>query len=185
MFSLNYEQGTAIKGKLTSGNGTFHFGDASQVITRGDVLADFISRGPSRVLYDIKPEVTAPGVSVLSTVPSYVHGPDQIGNYQYAYERLSGTSMAAPNVSGVAALLLQADPKATPSEVKEKLMNTADPLNGDYSVFEVGAGQVDPYEAVHSQTRIEVVDKTEGKYDKKGNLKTIKEDTGAISLGLF
>ncbi|EPD50295.1 hypothetical protein HMPREF1210_02866 [Paenisporosarcina sp. HGH0030] len=185
VFSLNNEQGTAIKGKLTSGNPTFSFDDMSQVVTEGSVLADFSSRGPSRVLYDIKPEVTAPGVSVLSTVPSYVHGPDQIGNYQYAYERLSGTSMAAPNVSGVAALLLQANPKATPSEVKEKLMNTADPLNGDYSVFEVGAGQVDPYEAVHSQTRIEVVDKTEGKYDKKGNLKNIKDDTGAISFGTF
>lgn len=184
-FNLTNADGLALQAKVKAGYTSFTFGEMGQLQTEGNTLAGFSSRGPSRVLYDIKPEVTAPGVAVFSTVPSYVHGPDQIGNYQYAYERLSGTSMATPNVSGVAALLLQANPMATPAEVKEKLMNTADPLNGDYSVFEVGAGQVDPYEAVHSQTRIEVVDKTEGTYNKKGNLKNIKEDTGAISFGTF
>ncbi|TDL72818.1 hypothetical protein E2R56_16650 [Rhodococcus qingshengii] len=184
-FNLTNADGLALQAKVEAGYTNFTFGEMGQMQTKGNTLANFSSRGPSRVLYDIKPEVTAPGVAVYSTVPSYVHGPDQIGNYQYAYERLSGTSMATPNVSGVAALLLQANPKATPAEVKEKLMNTADPLDGDYSVFEVGAGQVDPYEAVHSQTRIEVLDKTEGIYNKKGNLKNIKEDTGAISFGTF
>jgi subtilisin family serine protease len=184
-FNLTNADGLALQAKVEAGYTNFTFGEMGQMQTKGNTLANFSSRGPSRVLYDIKPEVTAPGVAVYSTVPSYVHGPDQIGNYQYAYERLSGTSMATPNVSGVAALLLQANPKATPAEVKEKLMNTADPLNGDYSVFEVGAGQVDPYEAVHSQTRIEVLDKTEGIYNKKGNLKNIKEETGAISFGTF
>ncbi|XRG80640.1 S8 family serine peptidase [Rossellomorea sp. GAMAL-10_SWC] len=182
-FNLTNADGLSLQAKVKAGYTSFSFGEMSQMQTKGNTLAGFSSRGPSRVLYDIKPEVTAPGVAVFSTVPSYVHGPDQIGNYKYAYERLSGTSMATPNVSGVAALLLQANPESTPAEVKEKLMNTADPLNGDYSVFEVGAGQVDPYEAVHSQTRIEVVDKTEGTFDKKGNLKSIKDNTGAVSFG--
>lgn len=182
-FNLTNADGLALQAKVEAGNVNFTFGEIGQMQTKGNTLASFSSRGPSRVLYDIKPEVTAPGVAVFSTVPSYMKGPDQIGNYKYAYERLSGTSMATPNVSGVAALLLQVNPKATPAEVKEKLMNTADPLDGHYSVFEVGAGQVDPYEAVHSQARIEVLDKTEGIYNKQGNIKNIKEQTGAISFG--
>ncbi|MCM2534670.1 S8 family serine peptidase [Neobacillus pocheonensis] len=145
-------------------------------------------------MYDIKPEVTAPGVSVYSTVPPYMHGADQIGNYQYAYDRLSGTSMATPQVSGVAALLKQAHPDMTPADIKATLMNTADPLNGDYSVYEVGGGVVDPYKAVHAQTEIEVHAKTETvtNTDSSSNgpttlaskgIKTIKDDTGAISFG--
>ncbi|WP_419158390.1 S8 family serine peptidase [Rossellomorea sp. BNER] len=188
VFSLNNEQGTAMKQALTSGSATFSFDKMDQVVTGGDELADFSSRGPSRVLYDIKPEVTAPGVSVLSTVPSYVHGEDQIGNYQYAYERLSGTSMAAPNVAGVAALLKETDPDMTPAEIKTRLMNTATPLNGEYSVFEVGAGRVDPYKAIHAQTNIQVDDKTETSNSGAATLadkgiKTIKEKTGALSFG--
>ncbi|WP_057914688.1 S8 family serine peptidase [Peribacillus muralis] len=190
IFSLSNEQGTAMKQSLTSGTPTFSFDEMDQVVSGGDVLADFSSRGPSRVLYDIKPEVTAPGVSVLSTVPSYVHGQDQIGNYQHAYERLSGTSMAAPNVAGVAALLKQADPDMTPADIKTRLMNTAAPLNGEYSVFEVGSGRVDPYKAIHAQTDIQVKDKTEtvrsnieaATLADKGT-QTIKEKTGALSFG--
>ncbi|PEL06036.1 S8 family serine peptidase, partial [Bacillus sp. AFS017336] len=112
------------------------------------------------------------------------HGADQIGNYQYAYDNLSGTSMATPNVAGVAALLLQANPNLTPAQIKETLMNTADPLNGSYSVFESGAGQVDPYEAIHSKSRVEVVDETKGVLDKKGNLKTVEDLTGALAFGI-
>ncbi|KQL51474.1 hypothetical protein AN964_21160 [Heyndrickxia shackletonii] len=194
IFSLSNEQGNVMKEKLASGNATFSFDDMSQEVTQGDKLADFSSRGPSRVLYDIKPEVTAPGVSIFSTVPSYMHGQDQVGKYQYAYERLSGTSMATPNVSGVAALLKQAHPKMTPADIKTTLMNTADPLNGDYSVFEVGAGRVNPYEAVHTQTEIQVEDRTETLGKTSGNtddittlaskgIKTIKNNTGALSFG--
>ncbi|WP_163099053.1 S8 family serine peptidase [Peribacillus alkalitolerans] len=183
-FSLSYEHGTALKQKVTD-KATISFDDIGQVMTEGNKLASFSSRGPARTTYDIKPEVTAPGVSVFSTVPSYMHGADQIGNYQYAYERLSGTSMASPNVAGVAALLLQSNPDFTPEQVKQVLMNTADPLNGEYSVYEVGAGVVDPYEAVHSQARIEVVDETQGKVDKKGDYVSVKDKTGAISFGTF
>ncbi|WP_377954691.1 S8 family serine peptidase, partial [Arthrobacter sp. NPDC057013] len=161
-FSMSYEQGNDLIAKLGTGTPTFSFDEMGQITNPGSTLASFSSRGPARITYDIKPEVTAPGVAVFSTVPSYMHGADQIGNYQYAYDNLSGTSMATPNVAGVAALLLQANPNLTPAQVKQTLMNTADPLNGDYSVFESGAGQVDPYEAIHSQTRIEVVDETKG-----------------------
>ncbi|QKE73433.1 S8 family serine peptidase [Arthrobacter citreus] len=184
-FSMSYEQGNDLIAKLGTGTPTFSFDEVGQVTDEGNKLASFSSRGPARITYDIKPEVTAPGVAVFSTVPSYMHGAEQIGNYQYAYDNLSGTSMASPNVAGVAALLKQANPNLTPAQVKETLMNTADSLNGEYSVFETGAGQVDPYEAIHSKTRVEVVDETKGTVDKKGNLKTVKDLTGALSFGVF
>ncbi|WP_342543618.1 S8 family serine peptidase [Paenisporosarcina sp. FSL H8-0542] len=184
-FSVSKEQATVIQSKLGTGTPTFSFDEMGKETVQGSKLASFSSRGPARITYDIKPEVTAPGVSVFSTVPSYMHGADQVGNFQYAYDNLSGTSMATPNVAGVAALLLQANPNLTPAQIKETLMNTADPLNGEYSVYEVGAGQVDPYEAMHSQTRIEVLDETLGTHDKKGNLKTVKDLTGALAFGVF
>ncbi|PFH87726.1 S8 family serine peptidase [Bacillus sp. AFS088145] len=184
-FSMSKEQGTILQSKITSDTAIFTFDEMGKLTDEGSKLASFSSRGPARITYDIKPEVTAPGVSVFSTVPSYMHGADQIGNYQYAYDNLSGTSMATPNVAGVAALLKQANQDMSPAQIKETLMNTADPLNGSYSVFESGAGQVDPYEAIHSQTRIEVMDETKGVLDKKGNLKTVKDLTGALSFGVF
>ncbi|QKE75130.1 S8 family serine peptidase [Arthrobacter citreus] len=197
-FLLSNVQGRALAAKLPLGASAgipldFTFSNMKQTVTVGDKLAPFSSRGPSRVLYDIKPEVTAPGVSVFSTVPSYMHGADQIGNYQYAYERLSGTSMATPNVVGVAALLKQAHPDMSPSDIKSTLMNTADPLSDKYSVYEVGAGRVNPYDAVHAQTEIQVKDKTSTVKDNASNngattlaskgIKQIKNITGALSFG--
>ncbi|WP_180233028.1 S8 family serine peptidase [Bacillus sp. AFS055030] len=182
-FSMSYEQGAELVAKLGT-TPTFSFDEIGKITDAGNKLASFSSRGPARITYDIKPEVTAPGVAVFSTVPSYMHGADQIGKYEFAYDNLSGTSMASPNVAGVAVLLKQANPNLTPAQIKETLMNTADPLNGEYSVFESGAGQVDPYEAIHSKTRIEVVDETKGKLDKKGNLTAVKNLTGALAFGV-
>ncbi|MFB7142849.1 S8 family serine peptidase, partial [Gottfriedia sp. NPDC056225] len=104
-----------------------------------------------------------------------------------------GTSMATPNVAGVAALIKQVHPDMTPADVKATLMNTADPLSDKYSVYEVGAGRVDPYNAVHTQTEIQVKDKTSTVKDNSTNyggetladkgIKQIKNITGAVSFG--
>ncbi|MBO5270911.1 MAG: S8 family serine peptidase, partial [Clostridia bacterium] len=66
--------------------------DRSQ--TSGPFMSDFSSWGPSPSL-EIKPELTAHGGSILSAVPGQ------------SYDRISGTSMATPNISGVSALLRQ------------------------------------------------------------------------------
>ena len=180
-FNLTNADGLALKQKISAGSTQFSFSDLGSFSTTGDNLADFSSRGPSRVTYDIKPEVTAPGVSVLSTVPGFVHSPDNPTDYKYAYERMSGTSMATPEVAGIAALLLQAHPYLQPEDVKSILMNTADPLSKTYSVFEEGAGRVDPEKAIESTMEIKVKENTPTIIN--GREKQIKEDTGALSFG--
>ncbi|UOY92572.1 S8 family serine peptidase [Ectobacillus sp. JY-23] len=179
-FSMTNEQGLAMLAKLGQG-ATFTFQKLGEVQSQGDRLAPFSSRGPVRSNYDIKPEVTAPGVAVYSSVPAYMNGPAYQNDYKYAYARNSGTSMAAPHVAGAAALLLQKHPNYKPKDVKTALMSTADEMNGVYNVFEVGAGRIDVYEAAHAKTDIEVIDKTETIRD--GETVVVQEKTGSLSFG--
>lgn len=63
------------------------------------------------------------------------------------YTQISGTSMATPYISGVVALMLDADPTLTPDEIKQFLVETASRMPG-YEEFQVGAGYVNAYAAV-------------------------------------
>jgi hypothetical protein len=94
------------------------------------VLEEFSSRGPANRSGAIKPEVLAPGVSILSTVLN--------GEFGYS----SGTSMASPYVAGVAALLRAEHPEWTPSRVKAALASTALPV-ANQEVMAQGTGLVD------------------------------------------
>ncbi len=78
-------------------------------------VANLSGRGPS-VWGEKKPEMTAPGVNVLSTLPGGGYG------------RKNGTSMAAPHVVGTIALLLQVDPRLTYTQVRQIITSTATPL---------------------------------------------------------
>jgi subtilisin family serine protease len=82
--------------------------------SKGDVIASFSSGGPSPVSLQLKPDVTAPGVSILSSVP----------RSQGTWRFLDGTSMASPHVAGAAAVLLQRHPRWTVAQVKSALVST-------------------------------------------------------------
>ena len=90
-----------------------------------DGLNSSSSRGPRRATnispLVLKPDVAAPGTNILSSVGPAVPGPvyDQSARY-------SGTSMAAPMVAGMAAVLRQLHPTWTPAQIKALIMNTAD-----------------------------------------------------------
>ncbi|PFN09771.1 S8 family serine peptidase [Bacillus cereus] len=177
-FRLSKADGERLK---ALGEVSFKFETLSNTKTEGDHLADFSSRGPVNGNYDIKPDVVAPGVSIFSTAPEYINDPQEGTNYGNAYVRLSGTSMASPHVAGTAALMLQQHPNYTPFDVKAALMNTSDDLNGQNSVYEVGAGRIDAYQAVHTDTSIKVLDKTQNV--ENGKVVEIDEQTGSIVFG--
>lgn len=120
----------------------------------GQTLADFSSRGiPGDALYH--PTITAPGVNIVSTrglntvLPVLGVTDDASINPAWIpyYTTMSGTSMATPHVSGVLALMLEANPRLGPDILKDLLIKTATPMPG-YQEFEVGAGYVNAYQAV-------------------------------------
>ena len=98
-------------------------------------VTDFSSRGPSP-WGQIKPEVVAPGALVRSAVP---------GGGREAW---NGTSMAAPHVSGVVALMLQANPDLDFQRIVDTLEKTAVPIGTPVPNNVAGWGRVDAYAAV-------------------------------------
>jgi serine protease AprX len=112
-----------------------------------DRLPSFSSRGPTTADGWAKPDLVAPGAHIVS-----LRAPGSEIDAQYpssidgAYRRGSGTSMSTAVVSGAAALAVQADPGATPDEIKQSLRVTARRVAAD-DVMAVGAGELDAYAA--------------------------------------
>jgi len=147
-----------------------------------DLIASYSSKGPTMLDHIVKPDIVAPGNLIVSSMASttdtlYALYPQNLipvadytasntGNISSNYYRLSGTSMAAPMVSGAVALLLQQSPSLAPDQVKARLMKTAyktfpqystytDPTTGityteQYDIFTVGAGYLDIVAALNN-----------------------------------
>lgn len=100
---------------------------------RADRIASFSSYGATSV------DVGAPGVGILSTFPGG------------KFERLSGTSMATPHVTGVAALVKSVYPQATAGEIKARILNTSDPVAA-LSGKTLTGGRVNAFAALETDT---------------------------------
>lgn len=130
-------------------------GAAEKAITVGAVdkrkqLAAFSSRGPT-LDGRTKPDLVAPGVAITSTVPpvsSTTAGGFLGGSREVYYGALTGTSMAAPHVAGVAAMMLEANPDLAPAEVKRILLATAQDLGAKGPDNGTGFGFVNAIAAV-------------------------------------
>ena len=120
-------------------------------------MANFSSMGPISD-FTIKPDVSAPGQNIYaasSLACSSVCGVD-------GYASTSGTSMAAPHMAGLAALVRAANPTWSPADVKTSLMNTAGiigPSDSDPNTLEVpvnkqGAGGVRVYDAARNPVQL-------------------------------
>ncbi|MCM3626287.1 S8 family serine peptidase [Paenibacillus glycanilyticus] len=160
--------------------------DFASHLVDGDRMADFSSRGPnSDGNYGIKPDVGAPGVQILSTVPAYGQA-DSNASYDKAYARMSGTSMASPHVAGLALLLKQAHPEWTPFDIRAALANTAQEIHDEngtlYDVYSQGAGRVDVINAVDTPAIIESLDEITI-YDDQMNPTVIPSQATSVSFG--
>jgi serine protease AprX len=146
-----------------------------------DLMASYSSKGPTLIDHIAKPDLVAPGNRVVSGMNHAAvlrtAFPDNVVSLSYyrignasasssLYFRLSGTSIAAPLVSGAAALILQQHPELRPDQVKARLMKTAttrfpatstltDSATGaaysvTYDLFTVGAGYLDIQAALNN-----------------------------------
>ncbi|MGB3260897.1 S8 family serine peptidase [Paenisporosarcina sp.] len=134
--------------------------------TKQGQLADFSSRGVKgkggTVVVDgetwnweDRPTVTSPGQAIVSTrvisPVASLGAPDDVENIPPAYipfyTTMSGTSMAAPHVAGIVALLLEANPQLSPMEIKSIVEQTATNMPG-YETWETGSGYVNAFAAV-------------------------------------
>jgi subtilisin family serine protease len=86
--------------------------------TKEGAIASFSSGGPTPYSLRLKPDVAAPGVSILSSVPA------RYGSWR----EFDGTSMAAPHVAGAAALLKQRHPDWSVADIKSALVTTGNPV---------------------------------------------------------
>jgi serine protease AprX len=174
-----------------------------------DVMATYSSKGPTAIDHIVKPDLVAPGNRVVSyqskgsllpalypanqlPIDSFVAG----GSAAYSpyFLTLSGTSMATPVVSGVAALLIDRNSGITPDQVKAKLMKTAwrgfpatmsttvTNSNGSTTtytaandIFTIGAGQIDAWAAYND---------SDLPYGTAASPSTVLGPNGAVQLQL-
>jgi len=103
-----------------------------------DAIAGFSDSGPTPISLQFKPDVTAPGEDILSSLPG-----DQWSDHDW-----SGTSMAAPHVAGAVAVLKQRHPTWTVAQLKSALTTTGDPVHpvgstAEISALREGGGRID------------------------------------------
>ena len=140
--------------------------DQNTIDREDDTIAGYSSRGPRRdngdgnPLNELKPEVTAPGSNIIQAegcvssggCNNFIGGDASSNGYT---GRGSGTSYATPSVSGIMAMMLEANPDLSPAEIKEILKLTAERRGGasapDVDPFwnrDFGFGMVDAHAAV-------------------------------------
>ena len=134
---ISLKNGNAIKEAMKTQVVSFEFNNGKKIEKPEfiDRITGFSSRGPRLGDGLIKPQISAPGQNILSA--SAGKGSEGM--------RMSGTSMAAPHMAGVMALMKQALPGASVSELNTRLMNSSKILEGKAGYADVatqGAGRV-------------------------------------------
>ncbi|ONI06850.1 hypothetical protein PRUPE_5G085200 [Prunus persica] len=156
---VSYAAGLQIKSYISSTSSP-----TATILFNGTVIGDalaprvafFSSRGPNKASPGIlKPDIIGPGVDILAAWPVSV---DNATQSKATFNIISGTSMACPHLSGIAALVKSSHPDWSPAAIKSAIMTTADVLNlaglpivdqdqRPANVFAIGAGHVNPSKA--------------------------------------
>ncbi len=153
---------TGLGGSATTINATKTY---VQDLATSNVLAGFSSRGPTDVDFRIKPDVTSPGVNVLSSIPG--SGTETcVPTFPVpCWAFFQGTSMATPHLAGSAAVVLGQHPNWPAWAVRSAVVNTADEnvlktSNGtccDTDVNDVGSGRENLGSAVNASLAFDPV----------------------------
>ncbi|EEF51043.1 Xylem serine proteinase 1 precursor, putative [Ricinus communis] len=153
---VDYVDGLTIKSYLHSTSSpvaTILFEGTVTGVADAPQVATFSSRGPSQASPGIlKPDIIGPGVNILAAWP------ESTDNSVNRFNMISGTSMSCPHLSGIAALIKSAHPDWSPAAIKSAIMTTAslsslsgNPISDQQfvtsTVFDIGAGHVNPTEA--------------------------------------
>ncbi|WP_328643796.1 S8 family peptidase [Streptomyces canus] len=138
-------------------------GAAESALTVGavdgeDRLADFSSIGPTADSA-LKPDLTAPGVDIVSARAAHGHMGDPAAD---GYVSMSGTSMATPHVAGAAAILAQRHPDWTGARIKQALTASTTPTSGATG-YQQGTGRLDVSRALEGAVASEQTSVSFGK----------------------
>ncbi|KAF6144413.1 hypothetical protein GIB67_024640 [Kingdonia uniflora] len=161
---IGYSESLRLKNYINSTKtprARIEFGGTVIGKSRAPMVALFSSRGPSITSPTIlKPDIVAPGVNIIAAWPQNL-GPTGLpeDSRRVNFTVLSGTSMACPHVSGIAALIRSAHPTWSPAAVKSALMTSTDAIDHwgkpisdglkPADVFAVGSGHVNPERALN------------------------------------
>jgi minor extracellular serine protease Vpr len=160
----------------------------ASISLKGDTITEFSSRGPNNDgIFGIKPEIVAPGHLIRSSVPAHgILNPD--ADYTKAYERESGTSMAAPHIAGLALLLKNKFPDWTPADVRAALANTSDRLSDEdgtpYDAYSQGSGRANIANALHTAALLKSLNEITI-YDKEMEPITLPSEASNVVFGII
>ena len=157
-YNVSLNDGQALK--LHDTQATTISATPAYIITgNDDFMASFSSQGPTDVDFRVKPDVVAPGVNVLSSIPhQFCATPPCFAFFQ-------GTSMATPHLAGSAAVLRWAYPTWTAAQIRSAVVNTAaqgvlkksTSVALEKDVQTIGAGREDLQEAVNAMISLDPV----------------------------
>ncbi len=163
---ITYADGQILKQWLSSGAG--HSASIAATTVKndpihGDIMASFSSRGPSFGIATLKPDILGPGVDIIAA------GDGNSGSNPDELEVMAGTSMAAPHLTGAAALIKALKPTWTPGQIQSALITTASSLNvvkedslTPADPFDMGGGRIDL--SVAGQTAL-LIDETRANFE--------------------
>jgi len=157
-YMISRVDGEAIRFEVSPNQATHVYNEVTVNVSIGndeqpidayvDAMTGFTSEGPARLTNDLKPDISAPGFAIEAA---------GVGTGNEAAS-LSGTSMAAPHVSGVAVLLRQLHPRWSPAQIKAVLMNQANRnmvdnlLNAPVPATVMGAGRVEAFQSARARS---------------------------------
>lgn len=173
---ISGQDGAALAAALEQGEVTMTVQQQDEMIpgAQAGQMADFSSWGPAPGL-ELKPEITAPGGNIYSTIMDKLYGAPYTG----AYGMLSGTSMATPHMAGISAQVEQyvrtglglKDTAASAALTRSLLVSTAVPQKDADGVYfsprQQGAGLVNAGAAITTPAYLSVVGQTVGKLELK------------------